>query len=105
MISGLGRDTMWNQSIPDELRGRMAGVELLSYSVGPKLGDVRAGWAASNWGAMGSIWTGGVACLVGVAALAAGLPKMLAYDDRTNEHAQAVRANREASKAARISTT
>jgi hypothetical protein len=46
-----------------------------------------------------------VACLVGVAALAAGLPKMLAYDDRTNEHAQAVRANREASTAARISTT
>ena len=30
MISGIFRTTLWNQTIPDALRGRLAGVELLS---------------------------------------------------------------------------
>ena len=30
--SGVFRDAMWKQSIPDHLRGRMAGIELLSYA-------------------------------------------------------------------------
>ncbi len=30
MVSGLFRTLIWNQTIPDELRGRMAGTELLS---------------------------------------------------------------------------
>ena len=34
-VSGIFRGTMWNQTIPDELRGRLAGVELLSYWTGP----------------------------------------------------------------------
>jgi MFS family permease len=93
-VSGLGRDTMWNQSIPDELRGRMAGVELLSYSIGPRLGDVRSGFAAARWGALGSMWTGGAACVVGIAALAVALPKMLAYDARTDTNAVAMRTRR-----------
>ena len=42
MISGLFRMLIWNQTIPDELRGRMAGVEMLSYSIGPTLGQVRS---------------------------------------------------------------
>ena len=33
MVSALFRGAIWNQSIPDELRGRLAGIELLSYSV------------------------------------------------------------------------
>ena len=43
MVSGLFRTTMWNQSIPDSLRGRLAGIEMLSYSSGPTLGNVEAG--------------------------------------------------------------
>ena len=43
MVSGLFRGTMWNQSIPDALRGRLAGIEMLSYSSGPALGNVEAG--------------------------------------------------------------
>lgn len=50
MLSGLGRATIWNQTIPEELRGRLAGIEVLSYSVGPQLGQVRAGTMAG--------WTG-----------------------------------------------
>ncbi|WP_051967631.1 MFS transporter [Kitasatospora mediocidica] len=95
MVSGMGRSTIWNQSIPDELRGRLAGVELLSYSVGPQLGQVRAGGMAGLVGVRGSVWMGGVACVAGVLGLAAVLPKLLAYDSRTDPHVAAVRAQRE----------
>ncbi|MGA5700092.1 MFS transporter [Peterkaempfera bronchialis] len=102
MVSGLGRSTLWNQSIPDGLRGRMAGVELLSYSVGPQLGQVRAGGMAAAVGVRASVWSGGLMCVVGVVGLVAALPRLLAYDARTDPHVAAVRAEREA-RAARQS--
>ncbi|MFD0276049.1 MFS transporter [Kitasatospora sp. NPDC127111] len=103
-ISGIARGTMWNQSIPDAVRGRMAGVELLSYSVGPQLGQVRAGGTAGLVGVRASVWAGGVACVVGVLALVAALPSLLAYDDRTDPHAAAVRAEHERAAAERSET-
>jgi hypothetical protein len=42
MLSGIFRDRLWNQTIPGRLRGRLAGVEMLSYSVGPSAGQLRA---------------------------------------------------------------
>ncbi|ARZ71376.1 MFS transporter [Streptomyces albireticuli] len=96
IVSGLFRSTMWDQSIPDELRGRLAGIELLSYSVGPQLGQVRAGATAALTGARASVWAGGLACLVSVGLLAAALPKLLSYDQRTDEHAVRVRERRAA---------
>ncbi|MBO8193226.1 MFS transporter [Streptomyces oryzae] len=95
MISGIFRSTMWNQTIPDELRGRLAGIELLSFSAGPQLGQVRSGGVASLTSIRTSVWSGGLACVAGVALLAAALPKLLAYDARTSEHARAVREARE----------
>ncbi|MEE4544228.1 MFS transporter [Streptomyces sp. V4-01] len=80
MISGIGRSTMWNQTIPDELRGRLAGIELLSYSVGPQLGQVRSGTVAAISSARTSVWTGGLACVASVALLATTLPALAAYD-------------------------
>ena len=100
MVSGLFRSTMWNGTIPDEFRGRLAGVELLSYSVGPQLGQVRAGGMASAVGVRASVWVGGVACVVAVGALALSLPDLMRYDARTNPHARALRARREAEAAA-----
>lgn len=87
MLSGLGRSTIWNQTIPEELRGRLAGIEVLSYSVGPQLGQVRAGGMAGWTGTRPAIWTGGVACVASVALLAAALPKLLTYDSATDEDA------------------
>jgi MFS family permease len=83
MVSGLFRSVLWNQTIPDELRGRLAGIELLSYSTGPLLGHVRAGGVATLWSVRGSIVSGGVACVFAVAALTAALPKFRDYDART----------------------
>jgi len=87
MLSGLFRQLMWNQTIPDELRGRMAGVELLSYSVGPQLGQVRSSLMASWTSLRFSVVSGGVACVLAGAALAAALPTLWRFDARTDEHA------------------
>ncbi|MFJ8075753.1 MFS transporter [Streptomyces sp. NPDC096176] len=96
MLSGLGRSTIWNQTIPEGLRGRLAGIEVLSYSVGPQLGQVRAGAMAGWTGTRPAIWGGGVACVLSVGVLAAVLPKLVTYDAATDEDAVARRAAREA---------
>ncbi|WP_051945718.1 MFS transporter [Streptacidiphilus rugosus] len=99
MISGLFRATLWNGTIPEELRGRLAGVELLSYSVGPQLASVRAGWSAAAFGVRTSVWAGGLACVAGVAALACAFPALWRYDVRTDPHALALAARRPAESA------
>ncbi len=99
MVSGIYRGILWNQTIPDELRGRLAGIELLSYSVGPTLGQVRAGGLAAWWGVRASVWSGGLLCAGAIGLLALCLPKLMTYDARTSEHARSVRAQREASAA------
>jgi len=74
MISGIFRDVLWNQTIPDELRGRLAGVELLSYGVGPPAGQLRSGVVASLAGTRFSLVSGGFLCAGAVAVIAALLP-------------------------------
>ena len=96
MVSGIFRAAMWNQTIPDELRGRLAGIELLSYSVGPQLGQVRAGGMAAWTSVRTSVWAGGALCVGAVGLLALCLPKLMTYDVRTNEHALRMRAVRRA---------
>lgn len=34
-MSAVLRRTPWNQTVPDAMRCRLAGIEMLSYSVGP----------------------------------------------------------------------
>jgi MFS family permease len=91
MVSGIFRSTVWNASIPDELRGRLAGVELLSYSIGPTLGNARAGVVASVIGVRGAIVSGGVLGVVLTLAAFAAMRDFRRYDDRTNPHAVAQR--------------
>jgi hypothetical protein len=82
MISGVFRQTIWNQTIPDRLRGRLAGVEMLSYSIGPTLGNVESGLAARFLGVNNSIISGGIACVAGTVLLATSLPAFRRYDGR-----------------------
>ncbi len=82
MVSGIFRMTVWNTTIPDRLRGRLAGIELISYSSGPTLGNVEAGSVASFTGARLSAGIGGLLCVVGTLALAVALPEFRRYDDR-----------------------
>ena len=82
MVSGIFRMTMWNRTIPDHLRGRLASIEMLSYTSGPLLGNAEAGVAASLVGVRAAVVSGGVLCVVAVAATAAALPVFWAYDAR-----------------------
>ncbi|MFE4910257.1 MFS transporter [Streptomyces sp. NPDC056652] len=99
MLSGLGRSTIWNQTIPEELRGRLAGIEVLSYSVGPQLGQIRAGAMAGWTGTRPAVWSGGLACVASVGLLAAVLPRLVTYDSETDEDALRRRAQKEAATA------
>lgn len=94
MLSGHFRSLMWNQTIPDEVRGRMAGLELISYAVGPTLGQARAGFAAQRLGLRGSLASGGILCVVGVGVATACLPALWRYDTRTDPNFALVRAQR-----------
>jgi MFS family permease len=100
MVSALFRGNIWNQTIPDNLRGRLAGIELLSYSVGPLAGQLRAATMAAATTLSISVTSGGLMCVVVVALLAIFLPKMWKYDVQTNEFAvleREIRKNREIS--------
>ncbi|MGW7578518.1 MFS transporter [Streptomyces sp. NPDC054765] len=94
MVSGIFRSAMWNQTIPDELRGRLAGIELLSYAAGPQMGQVRVGGMAALTSVRTSVSLGGLLCFAGVGLLALGLPKLMSYDARTDEHARRMRERR-----------
>jgi MFS family permease len=79
MVSGVFRGTIWNQTIPNALRGRLAGIEMISYLTGPLIGNARAGFMADAWGVSPAIWIGGAICLVGVIATGFALPRFWAY--------------------------
>ena len=82
MVSGIFRDTLWNQTIPDALRGRIAGVELLSYGVGPSVGQIRAGRGGQRHQrqVLAGLRRPGCVGAVGVVCLA--LPAFTGYDSR-----------------------
>jgi MFS family permease len=82
MVSGIFRMTMWNQTIPDTLRGRLAGIEMVSYMSGPLLGHAEAGAVAALFGVRASVVSGGVLCVVGVLACGLLLPRFMSYDAR-----------------------
>jgi MFS family permease len=82
MISGIFRGTIWNQTIPTFLRGRLASLEMISYLTGPMLGGAKMGIVAERFGVKTAIVSGGILCVVSVVAAALFLPKFISYDGR-----------------------
>lgn len=82
MISGIFRQTMWNQSVPERFRGRLAGIEMISFLTGPMLGDAESGVVAYFSNVKTSIVSGGILAVVGTIILALLLPKFMKYDGR-----------------------
>ncbi|MDM7923757.1 MAG: MFS transporter [Pyrinomonadaceae bacterium] len=82
MISGIFRGAIWNQTIPNYLRGRMASIEMISYLTGPMLGSAKMGIVAERWGVKAALISGGILCVVSVLGAAVFLPKFLTYDGR-----------------------
>jgi MFS family permease len=82
MMSGVFRTVIWNQTIPDSLRGRLASIEMLSYTSGPALGNFEAGLVASLTSVRVSIVSGGILCVIGCVVCALALPAFRNYDAR-----------------------
>jgi hypothetical protein len=92
MWSGIFRSAIAQAMAPDEMRGRMSGMELSVVATGPTLGDLEAGVVGSLVSVPFSIVSGGIACIAGVGVLAALMPQFQRYDARapsgeeTGEH-------------------
>ncbi|MCX6403484.1 MAG: MFS transporter [Actinobacteria bacterium] len=87
MISGLFRMLIWNTTIPLSMRGRLGGIEMLSYSIGPQLGQIRSNFAAQVFSLRVSLISGGFICAAGSVAVGRGLRQLWSFDIRTNEYA------------------
>ncbi len=78
-VSVVIRNIVRQLETPDRLRGRMIGVNMVFFQGGPQLGELEAG-AVANWlGAVFSVVSGGVGCLVAVAWVAASTPALRHY--------------------------
>jgi MFS family permease len=84
MVSGVFRSSVAADVTPDELRGRVSGVEIAVYAGGPVLGDVEAGLVGGIFGLPFAIVSGGLACVAGAAAFAAFVPSFAGYVRRPN---------------------
>jgi len=84
-VSGIFRTTIWNETIPDKLRGRMASLEMVSYMSGPLLGSAQVGFLASMTGTQISILIGGILCVVAVCLSVFLLPSFWRYHAETSD--------------------
>jgi MFS family permease len=80
MLSGVYRSTIAADVTPDDLRGRVSGVEIAVYAGGPVLGDVEAGIVGGLFGIPFAIISGGIACVAGAAAFAKLVPAFARYE-------------------------
>lgn len=87
-VSGIFRTTMWNETIPDKLRGRMASLEMVSYMSGPLLGNAQVGFLASMTSTQVAILIGGTLCVTGVILSVFLLPAFWAYRQSGPEEAE-----------------
>jgi MFS family permease len=81
-VSALYRQVIWNNTVPNEMRGRLSGIEMISYMSGPLLGNARAGWVASKYNVAISLWSGGLICFVAVILTAFFLPRFWKYSGK-----------------------
>jgi MFS family permease len=70
-ISTVIRNIVRQLETPDELRGRMTGVNMVFFMGGPQLGELEAGVVAQLLGATVSVVTGGIGCLAATGWVAA----------------------------------
>jgi hypothetical protein len=78
-ISAVYRSTIAAAVTPDDLRGRVSGVEIAVYAGGPVLGDVEAGVVGGLAGVPFAMVSGGVACVIGAGVFAARVRSFATY--------------------------
>lgn len=82
-ISAVFRTTILQVETPDALQGRLQGVFIVVVAGGPQLGALVLGAVAEQTGEAMAAIIGGVACAVGVVAVALWQRGLLAYDSRS----------------------
>ncbi len=78
-VSMIIRNIVRQLETPDRLRGRMIGVNMVFFIGGPQLGEFEAGALATWLGAVFSVVSGGVGCLIATAWVAATTPALRRY--------------------------
>ncbi len=75
VVSAILRVTIIQLAVPDELRGRLFGMNVAVVASGPRLGDLEAGAVASLAGPTFSVVSGGFACVLGAVLIARRVPE------------------------------
>jgi MFS family permease len=79
MVSGVYRSAIAADVTPDELRGRISGVELAVYAGGPVVGDIEAGVVGGLVGVPFAIVSGGLACVAAAGVFATRVKSFARY--------------------------
>jgi MFS family permease len=78
-VSTILRQLIRQLESPNEMRGRMAGVNLMFFSGGPQLGEFEAGLVAQWLGPVFSVFIGGAACVALTLGFARFAPSLARY--------------------------
>jgi predicted MFS family arabinose efflux permease len=79
VVSAVFRSTILQDTVPDQLRGRLSGIHITVVAGGPRLGDVEAGLMAAAFSPTVSVVSGGLLCIAGVGLLAVFVPEFARY--------------------------
>lgn len=79
-VSTILRNTIRQLQTPDAMRGRMTSINQIFFSGGPQLGEIEAGLVAEAFGVPFAILTGGLGCIVAVAAIGLRWPQLRRYN-------------------------
>ena len=81
-VSAVLRSAMLFSIVPNQLLGRLSGIEFMQVASAPSLGNFEAGALASATSIRFSIVSGGLACVVGCVLLALAFPQLRHYESR-----------------------
>jgi MFS family permease len=79
-VSAILRSVIVLDSTPDEMRGRVTGIEFAQVAGAPSLGNVEAGAVASLTSIRFSVVSGGLFSILGTLLVATSVPALLRYD-------------------------
>lgn len=78
-VSAIFRNTILQQAVPDNIRGRMQGIYIMVVTGGPRIGDLMVGITA-----LAAVWmpplAGGLAIVATIAVLVRMVPAFHRYD-------------------------
>lgn len=79
-VSTIIRNTIRQLQTPDYIRGRMTSINQIFFMGGPQLGEVEAGLVAQFFGIPFAIVSGGLGCIIALAAIIRKWPMLLQYN-------------------------